>query len=68
MAIEFLRGEKGIGYITWYYWEIMVVENMYAGLIVIMLLGVFLTMILQAVERLCIPWQREQGEVAGIRG
>jgi NitT/TauT family transport system permease protein len=68
VAIEFLRGEKGVGYITWYYWEVMVVENMYAGLIVIMLLGVFLTMLLQAVERWCIPWQQDEREVAGVRG
>ena len=60
VAIEFLRGEKGVGYITWYYWEIMVVKNMYAGLIVIMLLGVLTTFGLQRLERWVIPWQREE--------
>lgn len=65
VAIEFLRGEKGVGYITWYYWEIMVVENMYAGLIIIMTLGVVTTLILQALERLCVPWLREDVFVAG---
>jgi ABC-type nitrate/sulfonate/bicarbonate transport system permease component len=59
VAIEFLRGEKGVGYITWYYWEIMVVENMYAGLIIIMTLGVLTTFGLQALERWLLPWQKE---------
>lgn len=59
VAIEFLRGEKGVGYITWYYWEIMIVENMYAGLIIIMALGVITTFGLQALERKLLPWQRD---------
>jgi ABC-type nitrate/sulfonate/bicarbonate transport system permease component len=63
VAIEFLRGEKGVGYITWYYWEIMIVKNMYAGLIVIMLLGVLTTFGLQRLERWVIPWQREEREL-----
>jgi ABC-type nitrate/sulfonate/bicarbonate transport system permease component len=60
VAIEFLRGEKGVGYITWYYWEIMIVENMYAGLIIIMTLGVVTTFGLQALERRLLPWRREE--------
>ena len=60
VAIEFLRGEKGVGYITWYYWEIMIVENMYAGLIIIMTLGVITTFGLQALERRLLPWQQEE--------
>lgn len=60
VAIEFLRGEKGVGYITWYYWEIMVVENMYAGLIIIMMLGVLTTFGLQALERCLLPWQKDE--------
>jgi ABC-type nitrate/sulfonate/bicarbonate transport system permease component len=60
VAIEFLRGEKGVGYITWYFWEIMIVENMYAGLIIIMVLGILTTLGLQRLERWIIPWQREE--------
>lgn len=63
VAIEFLRGEKGIGYITWYYWEVMIVKNMYAGLIVIMVLGILTTFGLQRLERWVIPWQREEREL-----
>jgi len=60
IAIEFLRGVKGVGYITWYFWEIMVVENMYGGLIIIMVLGILTTLGLQRLERWVIPWQREE--------
>jgi NitT/TauT family transport system permease protein len=60
IAIEFLRAQKGVGYITWYSWEIMVVENMYGGLVTIMFLGILTTFGLQRLERWVIPWQREE--------
>ena len=41
-----------------YYWEILVPEKMYAGLFVVMALGVILTYGLQWVERKVMPWQR----------
>jgi ABC-type nitrate/sulfonate/bicarbonate transport system permease component len=58
VAIEFVRARKGIGFLTLYYWEIMVPEKMYAGLVLVMLLGVALTAGLQLVERIIMPWQR----------
>jgi NitT/TauT family transport system permease protein len=44
--------------LTFYYWEVLVPEKMYAGLIVVMLLGVLLTYALQWVERKVMPWQQ----------
>ncbi len=59
IAIEFVRAKTGVGFLTFYYWEILAPEKMYAGLLVVMLLGVLLTAGLQWVERLVMPWRRE---------
>jgi NitT/TauT family transport system permease protein len=59
IAIEFVRAKTGVGFLTFYYWEILAPEKMYAGLLVVMLLGVLLTIGLQWVERLVMPWRRE---------
>jgi len=58
IAVEFVRAKQGVGFITFYYWEVLVPDKMYAGLAVVMVLGVGLTAILQWVERRIMPWQR----------
>jgi NitT/TauT family transport system permease protein len=58
VAIEFVRAKIGVGRVILYYWEIMSIEKMYAGLFVTMVLGVLLTYGLQVVERWVMPWQR----------
>jgi ABC-type nitrate/sulfonate/bicarbonate transport system permease component len=60
VAVEFVRARKGLGYLTLYYWEIMVPEKMYAGLVLVMLLGVSLTASLQWMEQKLMPWQRDK--------
>ena len=59
VAIEFIRAKKGVGFMTFYYWEILVTDKMYAGLFVVMLLGVILTFGLEWVGRKLMPWQEE---------
>lgn len=58
ISIEFLRAKQGVGFITFYYWEVLSPEKMYAGLFVVMFLGILLTQLLQWVERRVMPWQR----------
>lgn len=58
VAIEFVRARKGVGFVTFYYWEVLITEKMYAGLFVVMGLGVLLTFGLQWLERRIMPWQR----------
>lgn len=60
VAVEFVRARKGVGFITWYYWEVLDPPKMYAGLIVIMLLGILLTYGLQGIERIVMPWRRRR--------
>lgn len=58
ISVEFLRAKQGVGFITFYYWEVLNPEKMYAGLLVVMLLGVLLTYTLHWLQRRLMPWQR----------
>ena len=39
ISIEFLRAKQGVGFMTFYYWEVLNPEKMYAGLVVVMILA-----------------------------
>jgi len=58
IAVEFVRAKTGVGFLTFYYWEILSPEKMYAGLVVVMVLGVLLTAGLKKVEQWFMPWRR----------
>lgn len=58
ISVEFLRAKQGVGFITFYYWEVLNPEKMYAGLVVVMMMGVILTYLLQWLQRRLMPWQR----------
>lgn len=58
ISVEFLRAKNGIGFMTFYYWQVLNPEKMYAGLLVVMVLGVTLTYGLQLLQRWVMPWQR----------
>jgi NitT/TauT family transport system permease protein len=57
---EMIGSQSGLGYLIWSAWEILSVETMYAGLIVIALLGFLFSMILTEVERLLVPWRNRR--------
>ncbi|WP_416882667.1 ABC transporter permease [Marivita sp.] len=58
ISVEFLRAKQGVGYMTFYYWEVLVPEKMYAGLVVVMILGVTLTGLLHWLQKVMMPWKR----------
>ncbi|WP_425073426.1 ABC transporter permease [Sagittula sp. S175] len=58
ISVEFLRAKQGVGYMTFYYWEVLVPEKMYAGLVVVMILGVTLTGLLHWMQKRLMPWKR----------
>jgi len=59
VAVEFVRAKHGVGFIIFYNWQVLSTEKMYAGLIVVMLLGVFLTYGLQWLEKRIMPWRQQ---------
>jgi NitT/TauT family transport system permease protein len=60
IAAEFVAAKYGLGYLIWFSWQTLLTENMFAGLVVIMILGALFTTGLQAVEKWLMPWQREE--------
>ncbi|MBX3142534.1 MAG: ABC transporter permease [Trueperaceae bacterium] len=57
VAVEFIRAQQGVGYLIFYYWQVLAIDKMYASLFVVMLLGVGLTWLLQWIERRAMPWR-----------
>ncbi|CAN5841652.1 ABC transporter permease [soil metagenome] len=58
VAVEFVRADRGVGFLIFYNWQVLVTPRMYAALVVVMGLGVLLTSILQLIERRVMPWRR----------
>lgn len=54
---EMVGARSGLGYMMWNAWEILSVETMYVGLIVISALGLAFTLLLNETERLLVPWR-----------
>jgi len=57
---EMIGAKSGLGYMIWHAWEILAVEMMYVGLIMIAVLGFLFTLILNELERWIIPWKVER--------
>lgn len=57
---EMIGAKSGLGYMIWNAWEILSVETMYVGLIVIALLGFLFSMALNEIERKLVPWKNSR--------
>lgn len=60
IAAEFVAAKYGLGYLIWFSWQTLLTENMFAGLVVVMILGVLFTSGLKTIERWLMPWQRDE--------
>jgi NitT/TauT family transport system permease protein len=58
VAAEFVASKTGIGYLIWNSWELLQVDYMFVGIVVIGILGLVTSVVLQEVERKCIPWKQ----------
>lgn len=58
---EMMGAKSGLGYLIWSAWTTFAVEQMYAGLFMIALIGFLLTLALNELERFVIPWKVEPG-------
>jgi ABC-type nitrate/sulfonate/bicarbonate transport system permease component len=57
---EMIGAKSGLGFMMWNAWEILSVETMYVGLIVIAMLGVAFSLILNEIERKLVPWKQQR--------
>jgi NitT/TauT family transport system permease protein len=55
---EMMGAKSGLGYLIWNAWELFSVDQMYVGLFVIALIGFVLTLILNEIEKILVPWKR----------
>jgi NitT/TauT family transport system permease protein len=58
---EMIGAQTGLGYMIWNAWQILSVETMYVGLIVIAIIGFVLTILINEVERWLIPTKTGTG-------
>jgi len=56
---EMVGAKSGLGYLIWSAWSTFAVEQMYVGLFVIAIIGFLITLALNELERVVIPWKSE---------
>jgi NitT/TauT family transport system permease protein len=54
---EMVAADDGIGYMIWNSWQVLTVDTMYVGLLVIAILGFAFSLVLDEIERMLIPWK-----------
>ena len=59
VAAEFVASKTGIGYLIWNSWELLQVDYMFVGIILIGILGLITAVLFQEIERKLIPWKAE---------
>jgi ABC-type nitrate/sulfonate/bicarbonate transport system permease component len=55
---EMIGAKSGLGYMIWSAWETFAVEQMYVGLFVIAIIGFAVTIALNEIEKILVPWRR----------
>ncbi|MBA3943829.1 MAG: 1,4-dihydroxy-2-naphthoate octaprenyltransferase [Herpetosiphonaceae bacterium] len=67
VGVEFVGANEGIGWLIWNAYEVYAIDRMLAGLVVIALLGWLLTVALDELEYLLVPWQKPSRRIKEAR-
>lgn len=67
VAVEMVAGKHGLGGFLWHSWQILRIEEMYAALVLIGLLGILVTYGLEALADRLMPWQADLLRLKGQR-
>lgn len=62
IAVELLAAKEGLGVIIWFSWQTLRIEELYASLVVIALLGIGINLILQYLSKRLTPWYNDQAD------
>jgi NitT/TauT family transport system permease protein len=54
---EMVAANDGIGFMIWNAWQVLTVDTMYVGLLLIAILGFVFSVVLDQIERWLIPWK-----------
>jgi ABC-type nitrate/sulfonate/bicarbonate transport system permease component len=57
VAAEFVASKSGLGYLIWNSWELLQVDYMFVGIVVIGILGLITSVLFQELENKVIPWK-----------
>jgi NitT/TauT family transport system permease protein len=57
---EMIGAKSGLGFMIWNAWEILAVELMYIGLLMVALVGYSFSLLLNELEHVIIPWKVER--------
>jgi NitT/TauT family transport system permease protein len=57
VGTEFLAAKQGVGHLIWESYQTLAIKKMFVGLIVTGIMGWLLTLLLDVIERLALPWQ-----------
>jgi NitT/TauT family transport system permease protein len=57
VAAEFVASKSGLGYLIWNSWELLQVDYMFVGIVVIGLMGLLFSVLFQELENIVIPWK-----------
>lgn len=57
VSAEFVGARSGIGYLIWSSWQIFEVSVMYVGLLLTAIIGMFLALAMEMLERVLVPWK-----------
>jgi NitT/TauT family transport system permease protein len=60
VTAEFVGARTGLGVLIFEAWQVFAIERLFVGLVVVSFLGYALTLLIEELERLLIPWQRER--------
>ncbi len=60
IAVELLAAKEGLGVIIWFSWQTLRIEELYASLVVIALLGIGVNLLLQFLSKRLTPWYNDQ--------
>jgi ABC-type nitrate/sulfonate/bicarbonate transport system permease component len=58
VAVEFLVGNEGLGYVIWNSWQVLSLSRSMAGLVMAALLGAICYLLMDWLERWITPWQQ----------
>jgi NitT/TauT family transport system permease protein len=58
VAAEFVNAKSGLCFLIWSSWQVFQVEKMFAGLLMIAIVGFASAILLNWVERTIVPWKR----------
>jgi ABC-type nitrate/sulfonate/bicarbonate transport system permease component len=58
VTAEMVSSQSGLGFLIWRAWQLLAVEDMYVGLVVIAFIGIASFWLLDAVESRLLPWKK----------